>query len=140
MEILLKHRGLFPHIPSKSYDDDAGFDLYCIEDTIILPKCTADIDTGWDIKVPDGTWGLLTARSSTFKRRKLIVAEGVIDPGYIGACTVFVWNPGWLPRVVKAGERLAQLILIPLPEATLKLVKEMPETSRGVACFGSSGE
>lgn len=137
--ILLKRRTTPASVPTKSYSDDAGWDLYCTKDQIIWPKCAADVDTGWDVNVPRGTWGLITARSSTFKRRRLVVAEGVVDPGYTGPLTVLIWNPGFFPKVVRAGERLAQLIIIPLPETVLKVVTELPVTERNGNSFGSSG-
>jgi dUTP pyrophosphatase len=137
--ILLRDRTILAESPTKSHPDDAGWDLYCLEDTVIWPKCAVDIDTGWDIKIPDHHWGLLTARSSTFKRRRLVVQEGVIDPGYTGPCTILVWNPGFLPKRVKAGERLAQLIIVPLPATALMIVDELPLTGRGTKSFGSSG-
>ena len=124
--------------PSKSYEDDAGYDLYCTEDRVIWPKCMVDLSTGWNINVPAKTWGLITARSSTSKRRRLIVHPGVIDPGYVGPLSVLVWNPGFIPKIVRAGERLAQLIIIPLPDTIIRQ-GDMPETSRGNKCFGSTG-
>lgn len=139
MNILLKGRHPMAKMPTRGHEDDAGWDLYCVKDTVIWPKCSTDLDTGWDIKIPNGHWGLLTARSSTFKRRRLVVAEGVIDPGYTGRCTILVWNPGFTPKIVRAGERLAQLIVVPLPQTGIKLVTMMPQTSRGSLCFGSTG-
>lgn len=139
MEILIKHRGRGNLPPFKAHHDDAGWDLFCNQDIIVWPKCTVDLDTGLDVKVPAGTWGTIKPRSSTFKRRKLVVFEGVIDPGYTGKLSVLVWNPGFLPRRIKKGERLAQLIVIPLPHTLIRVVEEMPQTSRGNNCFGSTG-
>lgn len=137
--ILLKRRLYNTSVPTKGHKDDAGFDLYCTKDRIIWPKCAVDLDTGWDISVPRKTWGLLTPRSSTFKRRRLVVQNGVIDPGYTGPLTILLWNPGFMPKMVKAGERLAQLIIIPLPDTAIKIVTELPVSERGQSCFGSTG-
>lgn len=130
---------LGPPIPTKGHHDDAGWDLYSIEDRWIWPKCAVDLSTGWDVNVPRRTWGLITARSSTFKRRRLVVHAGVIDPGYVGPLTVLVWNPGFFPRRIKAGERLAQLIIIPMIDTCIQITDQMPVTSRGTKCFGSTG-
>lgn len=140
LTIMLKPNTPLAVMPSKGHLDDAGWDLYCTKDTIVWPKCSVDLDTGWDIKIPDGHWGLLTARSSTFKRRRLVVCEGVIDPGYTGKCTILVWNPGFMPKTVRAGERLAQLILMPLPSSQIRVVEKLPLTTRGNNCFGSTGQ
>ena len=118
--------------------DDAGLDLYCLDTRVIWPFCTADLDTGYDVKVPEGYWGIIKSRSSTWKRRRLIVFEGVIDPGYTGMLSVCVWNPAPWPKLVRSGERLAQLLLhrhiytIPLE------VEHMPSTDRGRKGFGST--
>lgn len=136
--ILIRHTGPGTQ-PTKGHEDDAGWDLYCTEDRIIWPKCVVDLSTGWDINVPPRTWGLITARSSTSKKRRLIVHPGIIDPGYAGPLSVLVWNPGYIPRIIKAGDRLAQLIIIPLPPTTIQRVNSMPITSRGGGCFGSTG-
>jgi dUTP pyrophosphatase len=137
--ILLQYRNPKAQKLTKGHEGDAGWDLYCTEDRIIWPKSAIDLDTGWNINVPRGTWGLITARSSTFKRRRLIVQDGVIDSGYTGPLTILVWNPGFLPKKIRAGERLAQLIIVPLPETVIQLTDKMPETSRGKQCFGSTG-
>lgn len=130
---------LEPPLPSKGHCDDAGWDLYCTEDRWIWPKCAVDLSTGWEINIPRRTWGMLTARSSTFKRRRLVVQTGVIDPGYTGPLTVLVWNPGFLPKRVYKGERLAQLIIIPMVDTVVQITDEMPITDRGQDCFGSTG-
>ena len=136
--IKLKPRKEGAQVPSKGYDDDAGLDLYCLESKVIWPFCTADMDTGYDIKVPDGHWGTIKSRSSTFKRRRLVVFEGVIDPGYTGQLSVLVWNPTFFPRFVRSGDRLGQLLIHRHIECVTIVIDTMPQTSRGAKGFGST--
>lgn len=126
-------------IPSRGREGDAGLDIYSNVNRIIWPKCTVDLDSGWDIKIPEGYWGTIKPRSSTFKYRGLVVFEGVIDSNYTGKLSVLVWNPGWLPKFVRRGDRLAQLILTHLPKPPVVEVNVMPITVRGPNGFGSSG-
>jgi len=126
-------------IPTKAYIDDAGYDLYCAEDKIIWPFSSIDVETGWDIKIPDGFWGSIQSRSSTFKRRKLVIFGGVMDPGYVGKLSVLVWNPFFWPKRIKAGERLAQLIIHPIYSIKFIEISNMPATTRSNRSFGSSG-
>lgn len=138
--ILLKSNGRGPNrVPSRSYRDDAGYDIYCAEDVIVWPFSCVDVQTGWNIKVPDGFWGSIQSRSSTFKRRKLVIFGGVIDPNYTGALSVLVWNPFFWPRRIRAGERLAQLIIHPVSDMRFSEVYMMPSTTRGNNSFGSTG-
>lgn len=139
MIILLKGRGPLAKVPARSHEGDAGLDLFCTHDRIIWPWQSVDLDTGWDIKVPDGTWGLITGRSSTFTRRRLLVIEGVIDQNYTGKLSIQVWNPWLWPKKVRAGERLAQLVIVPLPDTKIALTTTMPVTERNRNCFGSTG-
>ena len=136
--LLKKNRGPAT-VPSRSHYDDAGYDICCIENKIIWPFSCVDIETGWDIKIPDGFWGSIQSRSSTFKRRKLVVFGGVLDPNYTGKLSILVWNPFFWPKYVKTGERLAQLIIHPITDMMFKEVKSMPHTSRGDKSFGSTG-
>jgi dUTP pyrophosphatase len=119
---------------------DAGFDLVAIETVWVWPHTVRNLDTGWDIKVPAGTWGSIKTRSSTFRIRKLLVLEGVIDSGYTGPLGVLVFNPTIFPKRIKKGERLAQLILIEhRPIDAFDIVNEMPITDRGPHGFGHTG-
>lgn len=139
LDILLKGRGPGHRLPFRYHHDDAGWDLYCPKDIVVWPKCVVDIDTEWNIKIPPNTWGTIKPRSSTFRNKKLVVFEGVIDPGYTGKLSVLVWNPGFLPRRIKAGDRVAQLIIVPMISTSLKEVGVMPITARGPKGFGTSG-
>jgi dUTP pyrophosphatase len=137
--IMLKKRDGSAVMPFRVHgDEDAGFDLVCCESAIIWPFCCRDIDTGWDIKVPDGHWGSIKSRSSTFAKRKLMVLEGIIDPGYTGRLSAVVFNPTPFPKLVKAGDRLIQLVVIPMVHTNFQIGMSMPKTKRGKAGFGSS--
>ena len=138
--ILLKKRKPNTKTAIVSHDDDVGIDLvYCGSTTIIWPFCMKDLDTGWDIKIPDGHWGQIKSRSSTFYHKKLIVLEGVIDPGYTGPLSTAILNPRPWPKLIKKGERLSQLIIHEAIYLPIKFVNELPETARGRKGFGSTG-
>jgi dUTP pyrophosphatase len=127
--------------PTKAYADDAGFDLYCDEGLVIAPHSFVDVPLGVAIKVPEGTWGLLTSRSSTLRKHGLMVAQGIIDCGYTGPLFAGVWNMTDKPVHIKHGMRLVQYIL--MTNASLGVeaqqVDELPKTDRGASGFGSSG-
>jgi dUTP pyrophosphatase len=108
---------------------------------VIEPSTFVDIPLGVAIKVPEGTWGLLTARSSTLRKHGLMVAQGVIDCGYTGPLFAGVWNMTDKPVKVEPGMRLVQYILIHNASLDVQAqeVAELPKTNRGAAGFGSSG-
>ena len=127
--------------PTRAYDDDAGLDLYVNGDYTVEPGQYIDIDLNIKIKTPPGYWVLLTGRSSSMRNRRLLVAQGVIDPGYTGPLYAGVTNMGTEPVEVKHGERIAQLIAFRNETENLRLsyVDELPQTERGDRGFGSSG-
>ena len=127
--------------PTKAYADDAGFDLYCDADLAIEPSSFIDVPLGVAIKVPEGTWGLLTARSSTLRKHGLMVAQGVIDCGYTGPLFAGVWNMTDKPVHITRGMRLVQYILMPNASLNVEAVQvdALPKTERGASGFGSSG-
>jgi len=139
MRLLLKRLNDRALMPSRSYPDDAGLDLYIMNDCDIFPGQFIDINTGWAIKIPDGYWGSVKARSSTFFKRGLIVHEGTIDTGYTGKLSIGVYNPGGEAVVLHTGDRLAQLVILPLIIHPMEIVDELPTTSRGQKGFGSTG-
>jgi dUTP pyrophosphatase len=139
MEILLRRRNLSAQHPFKKYPLDAGMDLVCIESLVVWPFQVKDIDTGWDIKVPDGYWGSIKTRSSTFYRKGLLVLEGVIDPDYTGPLSVVILNPTFIPKIILAGERLAQLLLCPIHYCDIVETQQLPHTLRGQGGFGHTG-
>ena len=122
---------------------DVGYDLeVCIqgEDGVSIPSHGfIDVPVGLAVKIPENAWGMITGRSSTFARRRLLVMQGIIDSGYTGALFIFIYNFGEEAAEVHNGERLAQLILVPKFESKIQYVEELPNTMRGENGFGSSG-
>lgn len=129
-------------LPRYETGDAAGFDLVCVEDVTIEPGRVGFVATGLVIKVPPGMFLGVFARSSTPVKRGLMVANGVgvIDPDYCGATDevkIVVTNFTDAPVTVKAGDRVAQGILLSAPRVEWQ-EGEPAEASRGG--FGSSGE
>jgi dUTP pyrophosphatase len=129
-------------MPTQSYYGDAGFDLYCSEEKQIPHGLTQDVDCGIDIELPEGYWARVVGRSSTIRKRGLLVVEGIIDNGYRGPIFVAVHNPGQDSgsyQMVREGDRLAQLIVHKLETPRLVQVDGLSASARGVAGFGSTG-
>lgn len=125
--------------PTRSYEGDAGFDLYCSRDMTIAPGDYVDIPTSVSVALPEGYWALVTGRSSAWRKRGLLVIDGVIDNGYRGELFSAAYNTGGSGVVIDAGERLAQMILLPVWGGRLQQVDELPASERGSNGFGSTG-
>ncbi len=125
--------------PTKGYLGDAGFDMYCSESVDIEPGSWKDVDLGVSIQLPPKHWGLLTGRSSTLRRRGLLVNQGIIDNGYRGKLFANVVNMTDETVSVKEGERLAQLILLPVWDGVMEVATELAPSARGDNGFGSTG-
>ncbi len=130
-------------LPTRSYADDAGLDLAAHGDWRIVGHSFLDVDTGLHVELPEGVWGLITGRSSTVRKRGLLVNQGIIDTGYRGRLYVGVWNLRPEQHVVQHGDRLAQLILFDNTTRhyePLKVEESMlSKSERGENGFGSSG-
>lgn len=126
-------------IPGYTYAGDAGMDLTVIEHVILGPGEAADLATGLRIELPPGYWGRITGRSSTMRRRGLLVNEGIIDNGYRGELYVYVRNLNGHDAVIEPGDRLAQLIVHTLQRPEVLEVERLAESDRGDKGFGSSG-
>jgi dUTP pyrophosphatase len=129
-------------MPTRGYPGDAGFDLYVQEDVTIPPGEFVDVPCGCAVQLPPHLWAMITGRSSTLRKHKLMVAQGVIDTGYRGPLFSGVFNLGDEPFEVKKGMRLAQLIPFGNVAENLRLMESatLDPSERGTAGFGSSGE
>jgi dUTP pyrophosphatase len=126
-------------LPTRAHPDDAGLDLYNLEDFHLKAGEGRMIKTGIALAIPGGFVGLVADRSSLAKRG-LKTAGGVIDAGYRGEIHIVMWNVSPEAFELKKGERLAQLLIIPIGTPAVVEVKELDSTARGAKGFGSSGK
>lgn len=126
-------------LPTRAHADDAGLDLYNLEDFKLEPGEGRAIKTGIALAIPGGYVGLVADRSSLGKRG-LKTAGGIIDAGYRGEIHIVLWNISKEIFELRQGERLAQLLLIPIATPAVEEVQSLDETQRGSKGFGSSGK
>lgn len=136
-------------LPSRAHDNDAGIDLLSDSDLdphdISLGDFPLVVDTGVSVDIPEGYVGLLTLRSSLGGKGWVIPnAPGIIDSGYhgeIGVTLNFFGDTYDDDCVIKRGDRIAQLVIVPVVTPWLNVVEEFEEeTERGSDGFGSSGK
>lgn len=128
-------------MPSRQHDDDTGWDLYVSDDVSVAPGEWKDVPCGVRVELPKGWWAMLTGRSSTLRRRGLLVSTGIIDHGYRGPLWAGVINVSKDQVVVRRDERIAQLIPFehaPVHWMTIR-TDQLGDHPRGEAGFGSSG-
>lgn len=125
-------------LPTRAHPDDAGLDLYALETAELEPGQGLVVRTGVAVAVPQGHVGLVCDRSSMGKRG-LKTAGGVIDAGYRGELGVILWNISGQAQRVGKGERIGQLLIIPVATPAVREVAELDATERGVGGFGSTG-
>jgi dUTP pyrophosphatase len=128
-------------VPERAYAGDAGLDLAAIERVELGPGERAVVGTGLAVAIPGGYAGFVQPRSGLAARHGISVvnAPGLIDSGYRGEVRVVLLNTDRVePFVVEPGMRIAQLVVLPVPELELVETEELPESERGVRGFGSS--
>jgi dUTP pyrophosphatase len=129
-------------IPTRAHPDDAGLDLYALDDAVLEPGERTSVETGIAVEIPLGHAGLVLPRSGLAARHgiALVNAPGLIDSGYRGELAVLLLNTDRCARwALKAGDRIAQLVLISVQAPALVEVNELSASDRGVGGFGSSG-
>ena len=128
-------------MPERAYAGDAGLDLAACDRFELGPGERAVVGTGLAVAIPAGHAGFVQPRSGLAARHGLSVvnAPGLIDAGYRGEIRVVLLNTDLrVGFVVEPGMRIAQLVVLPVPEVQLVEMDELPESERGVRGFGSS--
>ncbi|AKJ94057.1 deoxyuridine 5'-triphosphate nucleotidohydrolase [Thioalkalivibrio versutus] len=133
----------FP-LPAPATDGSAGVDLRAmIEAPLTLEPGTAElIPTGLSIHIEDpGYAGMILPRSGLGHKHGLVLGNlvGLIDADYQGPLMVSCWNRGASAYTLEIGERLAQLVIVPVIQPKFRVVEDFEETVRGAGGFGSSG-
>lgn len=129
-------------LPARAYPGDAGLDLAACGRHEIGPGERAVVPTGLAVAIPDGYAGFVLPRSGLATRNGIMLpnAPGLIDSGYRGELQVIVYNSDRAEAfVVEPGMRIAQLVVLAVPEARLVEVAELPASERGSGGLGSSG-
>ena len=141
IEVRLLREGARP--PRRTRAGDAGYDLACCEDFELAPGESAKVPTGFALAVPEGIVGLVCPRSGLAASSQVTVVNGpgVVDANFRGECCVLLINLGTQRFVARAGDRIAQLVLVPNWTPEIKLVDVLSESpdDRGQGGFGSSG-
>ena len=129
-------------LPTRAHDGDAGLDLYACEAAHIGPGERWGVGTGVAVEIPAGHAGLVLPRSGLARDHgiSLVNAPGLIDSGYRGELRVLLLNndPAEVFRIA-AGDRIAQLVLVPIAIAAAVEAPGLAESARGEGGFGSSG-
>lgn len=139
MEVRIKRLSPEAVMPSKAHPSDAGFDLYAIEDKCIEPRGRMLLDTGIALDIPIGYCGLVTGRSGNTIKRGLVGQLGIIDSGYYGSIGIMAFNETDDTILVKKGDRVGQIIIVPHLPLDFKESDDFTVVNRGGG-FGSTGK
>ncbi len=127
------------HAPTRAHTTDAGMDLYSPDGHFIKAHSSVVIDTGVHVELPPGTVGMLKSKSGLNVLHS-ITSEGVIDSGYIGSIKVKLYNHSNIDYQVDAGDKITQLVILPILTPKIELVDDLKPTERGADGFGSTGK
>ena len=127
-------------VPARAYTGDAGIDLAACERVELGPGARALVRTGLAVAIPEGYAGYVQPRSGLASKHGISIVNtpGLVDSGYRGELLVNLLNTDRTPFVVEPGMRIAQLVVLPVPEVTVVEVDELPASERGSRGFGSS--
>ena len=129
-------------LPARAHAGDAGLDLCAVEDVELPPGGRAAVPTGVAVAIAPGWAGLVVPRSGLARRHGVTVANapGLIDAGYRGEVQVLLVNLSAAPHRVASGDRVAQLVLVPVATCAAAWADELPSSDgRGEGGFGSTG-
>ncbi len=147
MKIMLDEGAI---LPTRAHETDAGLDLYTPVDVFVdrserrgeacegVDIGSATIDTGVHVEIPKGFVGFIKSKSGLMVKHGL-TADGTIDSGYVGSIRVKLFNHTSKPYEFEAGDKIAQLVLLPIITPGLEVVDSLEDTERGDGGFGSTG-
>ena len=130
------------HVPAYAHPGDAGADLISSETLELAPGERALVGTGTAVALPDGYVGLVVPRSGLAAKHGLTIVNtpGILDAGYRGEIKIILLNTDRSePYTITAGDRIAQLVIMPVSRARFVPVERLPGSHRGEGGFGSTG-
>ena len=125
-------------MPTRAHETDAGLDLYAMYKRIIPAGGSMCFDTGVHMEIPEGYAGFLKSKSG-LNVNFGISGEGVIDCGYTGSIMVKLYNHSTASVEIERGQKISQLVILPIATPELYEVDELEDTDRGNGGFGSTG-
>lgn len=126
------------YMPERAHEDDAGFDLRSPKPDFLPARGSVVIDTGVHIKIPKGYAGMICSKSG-LNIKHGIISDGLVDAGYTGSIRVKLYNLSDESYVVYTGDKISQIVFVPIAEPNLEVVDALDETERGDNGFGSTG-
>lgn len=124
--------------PTRAHDTDAGLDLYARYGAVVYAGNSEVFSTGVHVQIPHGCAGLLVSKSGLNVKHD-ITSTGLIDEGYDGEIMVKLYNHGHTDYIIRPGDKISQLVVIPVCYEEPEIVDEIERGERGDAGFGSSG-
>ena len=126
-------------MPTRAHETDAGLDLYSPVRKVIRANDWEGIDTGVHVEIPQGYVGMITSKSGLMAKEG-ITSRGTIDSGYNGSIRAVLFNHSRKDYIVEKGQKITQLVLMPIITPELELVDSLEDTERGANGFGSTGK
>lgn len=135
MKVVIDHDA---YLPERAHSTDAGLDLRSREEKIVPPHGSAVFRTGVHVQLPEGTAGVLISKSGLNVRFDS-TSTGLIDEGYTGEICVKLYNHGDRGYKIERGDKISQLVVIPVKYVTVERAESLDESERGDNGFGSTG-
>ncbi|MCY4586733.1 MAG: dUTP diphosphatase [Bryobacterales bacterium] len=143
LEIPIRRLSPDARLPTSAHgpEEDAGLDLYSVEEVTLPPHGWASVGTGLAIAIPAGHEGQVRPRSGLARKSgiALLNSPGTIDPGYRNEIRVLLINHGQEPYTVRPGDRIAQLVIGAYSAVRWRVEESLAESRRGKGGFGSTG-
>ena len=126
-------------VPSYAHDGDAAMDLYSTEDYVVPAGKRVLVSTGIAMELPEGYWANIRGKSGLAYKKGISILGGVIENTYRGEYGVVFLNTGDEDFVIKAGDKVAQVVIAPVASVGVEVVDELGESVRGSDAWGSTG-
>ena len=126
-------------LPQRAHPTDSGADLFALTRTVLAPRSVTHVHTGIAVELPENTSGIIWGKSSV-ESKGIKALAGLVDAPYRGELIVCMYNLNDTEFVFEAGQKVAQLVVLPTLYPTFEEVTELSDTSRGGGGFGSTGK
>ena len=126
-------------LPHRAHETDSGADLFALDRTVLPPHAITNVHTGICVELPEQTSGIIWGKSSV-ESKGIKAMAGLVDAPYRGELIVCMYNLNDTEFVFEAGQKVAQLVVLPTLYPSFEEVAELTDTTRGSGGFGSTGQ